>query len=84
MKFNRKAAITGVVVGLAVFVGTFVLGASHRSAPAQPGSVTVRPIHRQDGQQRVMISLGLGIVVGFGAYGVARRRSAKADENERA
>ena len=83
MKYNRKAAITGVAVGLAAFVGTLFIGASHRSAPAQPGSVTVRQIRNQDGGQRAVIALGFGVVVGFGAYWVARRRSVKSDKNER-
>jgi len=83
MKDNTKAAIVGIVVGLVVSAGFFALGASHKSAPAQPGSVTVRPIHKQDGGQRVVFALGLGILLGFGAYWSVRRSSAKSGKTDK-
>jgi len=83
MKNSAKPVIAGIVVGFVVFAGFFVLRASHHSAPAQPGSVTVRPIHNQDGGQRMAFALGLGVAAGFGAYWTVRRASAKSNKTDK-
>jgi hypothetical protein len=84
MKNNAKPVIAGIIVGFVVFAGFFMLRASHHSAPAQPGSVTVRPIQNQDGGLRMAFALGLGVAAGFGAYWSVRRASAKNDKNDKA
>lgn len=77
---NVKALIAGAGIGIVVFCGVVVYHAAFPkyATQAQPRSVVVRPIRKDDGVKNFMFAVMLG-AAGFypGTRAVARRLDAR-------
>ena len=76
--FNPKALAVGLLIGLAVFGGVVTFHALRGSdyAAAQPGSVMVRPIVRDDATKRMTFAVLAGLLAFAGGTSYAGKRLA--------
>lgn len=76
---NPRALLGGAIVAIILFFGSaLVIGGRHYTTEAQPGSITVRPIVRDDRVKNITMSVVIALAGGVLVARAIHRSRARA------